>query len=99
MTTVNAKANTAYHDLITEYEREHPDGVWAGFSHQRDAFEEGWELGYEAAPKAAGGPLREFADWVLRLDDPGNEDRCTVNLTQIITLAAAAVVASDEAAA
>lgn len=50
MTTLNAKANNAYHELIAGYEREHPDGVFS-FDHQRDAFETGFETGYEAAPQ------------------------------------------------
>lgn len=49
MTTLNAKANNAFHELITEYEREHPGQVWAGFDHERDAFEEGWANGFGAA--------------------------------------------------
>ena len=52
MTTLNAKANNAYHELIAEYEKEHPDSVWLGFSHQRDAYEQGWEDGHEAATTA-----------------------------------------------
>lgn len=51
MTTLNAKANAAYHELIAVIERENPGDVWAGFEHERDAFETGWEAGYEAAPK------------------------------------------------
>jgi len=49
MTTLNAKANNAFHELIAEYERANPDQVWAGFDHERDAFEEGWENGFGAA--------------------------------------------------
>ena len=49
MTTLNAKANNAYRELRSEYVREHPDGLWPGYSHERDAFEDGWETGYKAA--------------------------------------------------
>lgn len=43
MTTSNARANQAYHALVDEAGEN-----WMGFSHQRDAFEEGWEIGYKA---------------------------------------------------
>lgn len=49
MTTLNARANSAYWDLIKDWNREHPDWEWMGFDHQRDAFETGWETGYKAA--------------------------------------------------
>lgn len=43
MTTLNARANQAYHAIIEEAGEN-----WMGFSHQRDAFEEGWATGYKA---------------------------------------------------
>ena len=48
MTTLNARANTAYYALIAGYERENPDHLWPGFDDDRHAFEEGWEKGYQA---------------------------------------------------
>lgn len=42
MTTLNARANQAYHEAA-----ERLDGF--GFDNQRDAFEDGWETGYKAA--------------------------------------------------
>lgn len=39
MSTLNARANHAYHEATEEH----------GFDHQRDAFEEGWETGYKTA--------------------------------------------------
>lgn len=49
MTTLNAKANTAYQDLIAKTERENPGDVWAGFDGDQDAFETGFETGHKAA--------------------------------------------------
>jgi hypothetical protein len=49
VTTLNAKANAAYHELIAETLRENPGDVWVGFEHEREAFETGWEAGHEAA--------------------------------------------------
>jgi hypothetical protein len=48
----------------------------------------------EVAPQAD--PLRVLAEWLIKLDDPGNENRRTVTLTQIISRAAAAIVAAEE---
>lgn len=42
MTTLNARANQAYHAVVEEAGEN-----WMGFSHQRAAFEEGWEIGYK----------------------------------------------------
>lgn len=36
-------------------------------------------------------PLRTFVEWVVDLDRPGNEERRTVTLTQIIRLAGQAL--------
>ena len=44
MTTLNARANQAYHALVEESGED-----WHGFDHQRDAFEEGWATGYKTA--------------------------------------------------
>lgn len=44
MTTLNARANQAYHALVEESGED-----WPGFDHQRDAFEEGWATGYKTA--------------------------------------------------
>jgi hypothetical protein len=49
MTTLNARANQAYHDLIAKYESENTDHQWPGFDDDPHAFEEGWEIGYKAA--------------------------------------------------
>lgn len=48
MTTLDARANNAWHAMIAEQEREHPDS-WMGFSHERDAWEDGWQTGHDAA--------------------------------------------------
>lgn len=51
MTTLNAKANAAYHAMVEQVERDNPGDVWAGFEHEREAYEQGWEDGHEAASK------------------------------------------------
>lgn len=54
MTTLNARANQAFHDLV---EKSGED--WHGFDHQRDAFEEGWETGYKAAAREVSRQIEE----------------------------------------
>jgi DNA-binding XRE family transcriptional regulator len=53
----------------------------------------------EPAPVASRQPLRELAEWLVKLDDPGSEERREVTLTQIVSAAAAAIVAAEESAA
>lgn len=60
MTTLNARANQAYHALVEEAGED-----WMGFDHQRDAFEEGWETGYKAAAE----------DIAKALEDPWRQAR------------------------
>lgn len=46
-------------------------------------------LSYKDCNTAAG-PLRELVDWLVSMDEPGNKDRRTVTLNQIIERARAA---------
>lgn len=55
MTTLNARANKAYHDAIDEM-----DG-WP-FDSQRDVYETAWEDGYKAA-------IADHASLVAALED------------------------------
>lgn len=52
MSTLNARANQAWIDEVAD----EPTDDNAGFSHQRAAFEEGWETGYKTAAAEAGSP-------------------------------------------
>ena len=47
MTTLDARANNAYHAMVAE--QENSEMGWMGFSHQRDAWEDGWQTGHDAA--------------------------------------------------
>jgi hypothetical protein len=58
VTTLNARANNAYNELIDEYERANPDHQWPGFDDEVHAFEEGWEKGFQAATEDMSGLLR-----------------------------------------
>lgn len=51
---------------------------------------------FMGATPANEAPLRKLAEWLVQLDDPGNEERRSTNLTQIVTRAAAAIVAAEE---
>lgn len=41
-------------------------------------------------------PLRQFADWIVDLDRPGNEERRTITMTKIIKAAEQALREYDE---
>lgn len=73
MTTLNARANQAYHAVGEKWNREHPDWEWMGFDHQRDAFEEGWETGYKAARAEV---AKQISEEILMYNQEWPRDTC-----------------------
>jgi hypothetical protein len=69
MTTLNARANQAYHDLISKYESDNTDHQWPGFDDDPHAFEEGWETGYKARDEE----IRKAFDRITYASDDGTE--------------------------
>lgn len=66
-----------------------------------------WELGtrrittpmlqqWEALLAQTADPLHALATWLVALDEPGNQERATVTMTQIINRARAALGTTEE---